>query len=53
MKMTAMTIIISASLLFLLAGRPQAQTGYFPLQVGNRWIYNEQWVPSSPKGRSS
>ena len=40
-----MTPIIAAGLLILFAGRSQAQTGYFPLQVGNRWIYNEQRVP--------
>ena len=43
--MTAMTTIIAVGLLLLLAGKSQAQTGYFPLQVGNRWIYNEQRVP--------
>ena len=40
-----MTPIIAAGLLILFGGRSQAQTGYFPLQVGNRWIYNEQRVP--------
>ena len=40
-----MTTIIAAGLLLLLAGRLQAQTDYFPLQVGNRWIYNGQSVP--------
>ena len=40
-----MTTIIAVGLLLLLAGKSQAQTGYFPLQVGNRWIYNEQRVP--------
>ena len=42
-----MTTIIAVGLLLLLAGKSQAQTGYFPLQVGNRWIYNEQGVPYS------
>ena len=35
-----MTILMTAGFLALLGATLEAQTGYFPLEVGNRWIYN-------------
>ena len=36
-----MTIILTAGFLALLGATLEAQTGYFPLEVGNRWIYSD------------
>ena len=38
-----MTIILTAGFLALLGATLEAQTSYFPLEVGNRWIYNGKW----------
>ena len=36
-----MTILMTAGFLALLGATLEAQTGYFPLEVGNRWIYSD------------
>ena len=41
-------IILTVSFLTLLVGKPEAQTSYFPLAVGNRWIYECTYVVHEP-----
>ena len=41
-------IILTVSFLTLLVGKPEAQTSYFPLAVGNRWLYECAYVVYEP-----